>query len=1378
MPNIRMPDGIVVKFPDDMPKEEIQKLIEDKYKTLQKEDNQDKELDDESIGIGESITDKSTTLGSRVYNMYRYASESGWNAYESTAQQAFANIPGLFLTAEEQKQARLKDAPKEEGGRFKAMLSSWYDFHKDQQEKDDAQMMEAKKKAGTGFTQSVIQGLAQTPGTIALYAPAVVTGGAVGGFAGMNMLLESEKKEGETGFEYAKRVGLAGVEGGLSGKLLQGLNMFGIPTRLTGMALMGASGPAENAEERIANATTFAVLGLVGPKLTAQSKIDTVVENFGNKTKEFLTTQKNIREAEKAISNTEKSLAAIIDQYNLYEKKVGDLSIQQKNITAKKEKAKSEENKNEYDTQIKNISTEINSLNSQKGKLKDDMESISAVIRDHGLFSTKFMRDFDMVASLTPTEAKLVLVGGKEITRNRKKKNAEGKYEIVEENITIPVANTKKMTPIKADTLWETAMNLFTKGGRRQALPAKFLGDYPVAKYGVDLVSKYVMEVNYMTQLFLENPKAFQTSKIEKVSGFNPMRYSSLTPSEGGALVRWKRLSTNEQLKVIETMKTLNDEYTLYRKLNKEERIKDDRFDNKTGEATPGYVGTFGLSQEGIVAMKDIQKSFDGIQKIYNDFAINYGGKNVSKINKRPNYFPQIYLGQYKVFVNTSKGDLVGVYGADNIKQANRIKDDLTKDNPELTINVRSKTVSEVKDYSAEMFQDIMQLANRNKTNQKTIDAIDKLVTNIYREKGFNIRKMTRKGKVVEGYLGTYGSSRKRLQDFEKAITMYINGGIQSAFRMKLANDFTTFYKTPISNNVGIRGQKTIADIYPTDFQLAETVRKNATGLPINELVKQMRGSPIGSQLESAISKWYIKSANLANTWFLLALNPRFLMLQGIQPLQMLPQKLAGMSAEIKGSNMIDATAHAYYSVALGMMRTFKPTEFNIALNKSAVRQGVITEAMLKEYLGETYYSKGKINPRGLGKKIWGTVKGTVPAGFMERFTRLQAVNTVGEHMLSLGYSKEFVIKQAPYLANKLMVEYHASQRPLIYSMAGAISRPAGLFKTYAHNWYAQMVEAIQKAEFKQLTIGRQKLPIPIPKGQTTQLANFVASQAIFGGLKGVVGVTFIDALVKGLNATGLTNMSTLSDLLIKMGLPDVFFFGGPSTVLNADMSNSLQAPTTDPTELITFPSLEFSFNAASGILELSKYYLNYKLGEQLTGEPLLDITPIPPSKVRDAWKKVTPTSYHGWIESWYQGKDNPFYIKNSVDNYKRDEEDWWARKWLAMRSLKESKYMTFTYMMKQQMGKESMGKSDIARLMAESFIKFQGDIGQAWQQWMYDLAEEKGFKNPKELHDAIKRQLSGMQQDFFDKMSKGGITEQEMDIYEQAEKNGIVGDE
>jgi len=1375
---VRMPDGKLVNFPDDMPREEIKKITQQYVDKVKKEDNQDNELDDESIGIGESITDKPTTLGSRVYNMYRYGIESGYNAYESIAQQAFANIPGAFLTAEEQKKARLKDAPQEEGGKVKSMLMSWYDFHKDQQERDEKKMLESKKKAGTGFTQSVIQGVAQTPGIVALYTPAIMAGGPVGGFAAMNMLIESEKKEGETGLEYATRVGLAGVEGGLSGKLLQGLNMFGIPTRLVGMGAMGAAGPAENAEERLANATTFAILGVIGPKLTAKSKIDTVVENFGNKVKQELSIQKNIREAEKAINNTEKSLAGIIDQFNLYERKVSDLTLQNEKLIGKKDRAKKDEIKTQIETQITNNKTEINKLNAQKGKLKDSMESVSAVIRDHGMFSTKFMRDFDMVASLTPTEAKLLMVKGKDISLNKKKKNKEGKYDIVEEKKTIPVPNTKKMTPIKGDTLMQSFKNIFFKGGRKYALPAKFLGDYPVTKYGVDLVSKYVMEVEYMTKLFLENPKAFQTSKIEKVKGFSPLKYSQLTPSEGGALVRWKRLSKDEQLKVIETMKSLNDEYTLYRKQNRDDRLKDDRFDSKTGEATPGYVETFGLSKEGLVAMKDIQKTFDGVQKMYNDFVINYGGKNVSKINKRPNYFPQIYLGNLKVFVNNSKGDLIGVYGADNIKQANKIKSELQKENPELQINVRSKTVSEVKDYSAEMFQDIMQLANRNKMNKKTLDALDTLVTKVYKEKGFNIRKMTRKGKVVEGYLGAYGSPSKRLKDFEQAITMYVNGGIQSSLRMKLANDFTTFYKTPITKDIGIRGQKTLADLYPTDFQFAETVRKNATGLPINEMVKQMRGSPLGSQVESMISKWYIKSANLANTWFLLALNPRFLMLQGIQPLQMLPHKLAGMAIETRGGSMVDATALAYHSTALGMMRTFKPTEFNIALNKSAVRQGVITEAMLKEYLGETYYAKGKINTRGLGKKVFGTLKGTVPAGFMERFTRLQAVNTVGEHMLALGYSKNFIIKQAPYLANKLMVEYHSAQRPLVFSMAGAISRPAGLFKTYAHNWYGQMAEAIQKAKFEKLVVGKKKIPVPIPKGQTTQLANFLASQAIFGGLKGVVGVTFVDSIIKAINFTGLTNFRTLSDHLINMGLPDVFLFGGPSTILNADMSNSLQAPTTDPTEVINFPSLEFSINAASGILELSKHYLNYKLGEQLTGEPLLDITPSSPSEVRDSWKKVTPTSWHGWIEQWYQSNDNPFYIRSSTDNYKRTEVDWWKRKFLAMRSVKESKYMTFTYLMKQEMGKGAKSKGDIVQLMAESFIKFEGDIDQAWQQWMYDFAEEKGFRNPKELHDSIKRKLENMQQDFFEKMERGEITEQEMEIYEQAEKNGIVGDE
>ena len=205
--------------------------------------------------------------------------------------------------------------------------------------------------------------------------------------------------------------------------------------------------------------------------------------------------------------------------------------------------------------------------------------------------------------------------------------------------------------------------------------------------------------------------------------------------------------------------------------------------------------------------------------------------------------------------------------------------------------------------------------------------------------------------------------------------------------------------------------------------------------------------------------------------------------------------------------------------------------------------------------------------------------------------------------------------------------------------------------------------------------------------------------------------------------------------------------------------------------------SFEFAINAVAGINELSRYYTLHKAGQQLTGKPLLDYTPPANSEVRDAWKKVTPTSLHGWIESWYQNHDDPFYIQSKTENIKREDKDWFARKYLAMRSLDEAKKMTFKYMLKRKMGQESTDRSDFVRMMAESYIKFNGDTGEAWPQWMYDYAEEKyGFKNYEELHNSIKRMLSNMQSTFTEQMEKGGITEQEQEIYEKSIELGIGG--
>lgn len=1406
MTKVKMSDGLIIKFPDDMSIEQI-KIEGQKYEDkIQERLNNEKELDDESIGIGESIVqfgenrvNSIVSAGANAYKKYRYGIESGYKGGEALINQAFANTAGLGLDylGIDRKRARTKDFdPSKEDNKFAGLLMDFYDANKDYEEKRRKESEIAFEKTGGGITSSVIKGLAEAPAVVALYTPlTLLTRNPALGFGLTNALLESEKRDDETDKEYALRVGFAGVEGAISGKFLKELNQFKIPTRVVGMAAMGAAGPAENTEQRIANATTFGILGIFGPRIANESKLDMAVSSVANKAKAFMDQQKNLAIAERATRNVHKSLGAVIDQYNVYEKKITELTTLNLKLNKQKDRAKTEEKKKVLEENIINNETTIKKVNAEKGKLKTSMDNISAVLRDNHLFSTKFMRDFDMVSSLTPTEAKLVLVRGVEAVVSKKKKNKQtGKFDKVDQTVTQLRRNVKFMQKGKHESQFKNLLDAMGTGLiRKYAIPAKFLGDYPVAKYGVDLVSRYAMEANYLTKIFLENPSAFKTiGTTDKIKGFNPLKYTELKPTEGLGLTAWEKLPFKSQVKVVDMMAELDAQYTLYRKLPKEQKLKDTRFDSKSGEATASYLETFKLTPAELNARNDIQRTFDGLQKFYNS-QVGLYGTNLSKINRRPNYFPRIYFGEYKLYVANTKGDLLGVYGASSLKEANAIRKKLLSEGElqlepgvfiqpkDLVVNIRTKEQSQLKDISVDVFQDVMNLVVRNKSNKKAIDALDKAVYSLYSQRGFNVRKMQRKGKQVVGYLGTFGNPRKRVREFREAVTTYTSGAIKSGLRIKLGHDFASFYLTPIGKSKdgnyiqGPRGEKTIRDLYPEDFAFADMFKNNAIGLPINSFVKALRQTPEGATLEAGVSKWYGRTADVANTFFLLALNARFIMLQGIQPLQMLPHKLAGMTVDLKGGNTIDATTHAYHSTALGMMRTFKPTEFNIALAKSAVRQGVITEAMIKEFMGDSYFSQGKINSKLAGRRALNFINGKIPVGFMEKLTRLQATNIIGEHMLSLGYSKDFIIKQAPYIANQRMAEYHSYARPLLFNVAGAMSKPFGLFKTWAQNWYGQMFEAVQKAQFQKLTVGKNKFPIPVPKGQTTQLANFIASQAFFGGLKGVVGVTFVDAIIKGLNWSGATdNLSTLSDVLIKLGLPDVFIFGAPSVALNADMSNSLMAPTSDPTEIIALPSFEFAYEAFPAVIQLGKYYLIHKAGQQLTDEALLDYTPPAPSKIRDAWKKITPNSLHGWLETWYQAHDNPYYIDNKSYSVRREDEDWFRRKYLSMRSLEESKEKLFYYKMKKDAGKKSKTKSDIVQIAAELIIKFDGDLEQAMQGWLYDLAFSKGFDNAKDFHDAIKRRIDNIKSTPLEQLSKGGYTEEENELLIRAKELGI----
>ena len=354
------------------------------------------------------------------------------------------------------------------------------------------------------------------------------------------------------------------------------------------------------------------------------------------------------------------------------------------------------------------------------------------------------------------------------------------------------------------------------------------------------------------------------------------------------------------------------------------------------------------------------------------------------------------------------------------------------------------------------------------------------------------------------------------------------------------------------------------------------------------------------------------------------------------------------------------------------------------------------------------------------------------------------------------------------------MTEYHGLEAPMMFNSLGGFSRPARLFRTFAHNNYAQTVEAIGKAKLGLLRVGGKRTPIPVVKGRPAQMANFITSQAIFAGLKGIVGVTGVDFIIKLLNKVVGTDYKTLSSHLIELGLPDVFIFGGPSAAMQMDISNSLQAPSTDPTEFITFPSLEFAVDIIKSVSKLSNYYLNYKLSEELTGEPLLDIRLPAPSDVRDSWKTLAPTFYHGWIEAWFQNPANEgVYIRKLRGNIIRENEDWRARKF-AMRSLREAKQMLFMYNLRQSKAAKKLNKSSWSTLGAELLIQFDYDVTKL-PPWWWDLGIENGYsENDGDSYKQIKRKADSILEGIIEQKARGGFTKQELKELELMEKLGI----
>ena len=1161
-----------------------------------------------------------------------------------------------------------------------------------------------------------------------------------------------------------KKAIIAGAQGAGMGYALGYLNQFAPLTKISAMGTLGFASPAETLEDRMVHGITFASLSAIGPisgtKGYAERAIDKVLD-YRSKTK-FL------KELEKNTPSTAKEINTAIDAWNFLAERKVQIKNELAELKRKESRQKDVKKKEQTRKKMDELTLEFKQASTAQGQQKKIIDQLDAYLELQTNFVNKVNKEVSDIRGPTEFRNDAVVLKTREETKVNKKTGEE---------TTVKVKYLERKYK-DLDT------NLLDKLGR-VTLPQEF-NDNPVVRKLVSEYNTFRIKNEDLILKILDNPK------FVKSVGVTALRYGKLEPSAGGMLYRFNRLSQKEKQQLVDGTFKVEVGYNNFIKSRKafiseklaedtsgnlnarilKKEYKDSRFD-KDDVATDSYLRELGFNQNQILAYRDIINGFEKVREYYN-MQIKKTNSNTTKLPRRPNYFPHIFTGEYRVYVNNkATGVLEQALPAPSKFMANRLAKRLQDElGNEVTVNVRKPDVSRYSDDAVAAFQIVSEHLYRGKKKELGLK-IKEISDSVYAAEGFNRRKLKRrtvKESLVKGFLGSEGrnvlgvkSSRRDVDDFNLAIKLYVEGGIKAANHMEFNYRIKQIIDTPIRFNVKYGEKNTIRQLYPNAVEFGTNYINNALG---NALAIRVRGKKRakpkevietieetlidGLKVFPSFKNMYTTSAALANHFYLLSLNARFAMAQGIQPYQMIPHKLAHLS-QLAGMNSGKALADAYITVLRVQKELVVPSEFSQKVIQEAVKNRTINDNFLREFAGEGYYKKGKFtDTKNIKGNIINIASGRALASNMEQFSRLNATLLFAHHLRRLGAKEELAISRSWELADKYMVRYDIAERPIIFQQLGTVGRAAGLFRTFQHNWYAQMIEAVKNAK----------------QGDKAQLMAFMGSNVLTAGLIGAIGVNGADALINlGNKLKPGLDMPTLSLFLLQAGLSDWLLFGVPSKLLNADLTATLAAPSLHPSDFISFPGIEFGYNMATGVFNLGIHGLNSLLIKTI-GKPYA--IPKDKGEIKKLLKQVTPKGvFHAAIEQFVFPDDNPLQIKNDNATFQRDFGDWKAR-WLTSYSLKESKYIKYTWYGSQLERVENLSKDALMDYLAHNAFNFDAPL--IVPQWAFDKARELGLTN-KQLFEGMQTRMKNMSESALRKLFRGEMTPKKREQIEMLNK-------
>ena len=706
--------------------------------------------------------------------------------------------------------------------------------------------------------------------------------------------------------------------------------------------------------------------------------------------------------------------------------------------------------------------------------------------------------------------------------------------------------------------------------------------------------------------------------------------------------------------------------------------------------------------------------------------------------NLRPNHFPRVFSGDFRVWAvkfNKEKNkysaeDSIAV-GAGNKFAADAVLRGLQKEYggktiknkegievPEYKFNIVTKDKTREGAVELDALMELYRNDNIKRQMPELYRDIDTLMSEARTKTGF--KKFAIPRQQVDGYLGSELAARnyfsaekfgtkldrninaKMASDFETAVSIYTKGAVTAASRWKTNYNLNKFlnekFVVPLPNG-GYRTTSLQAE-FPNSAKALESQKQLVYGeLPRRKFEEV--ADKIGSKWfgESGLAKTLGGMNRFTLAAKLLFGQARFLISQALQPYHMITPKLIDLKY----------SGHDKSSIAQTIIKSTKdlilPTKEVAEAQAYAKKVGVVEPKFLNEAMARIDSIAPVIELPGTlqyrGRKALNTdflVKGLTLQNIssrVEQVSRLNAFTQFYNLFRQSGMNKEKAQKHSAYLADKYMVEYTYMEQPGIYGAKGlgTLGRPFGLFKTFQHNYLAQLADYLVK--------GKQ--------GRGTEGAvAFLTSMVLTAGLFGVIGINTAEAILDKMSPiiSRLTGkpVPSLKTAILTGDYPDFLKYGLPSNTLGIDLTSTLAAPGLAVQDLVSVPSLNY-FGLTPSQIQKGRGIIPTAVGAFTT-----TMVSQSSEEKREAWMRFlrdsVPTSFHGAIERYYMGIPGPVssYWKDwslekedaNVFKYQaygpvqnifkkgrgqvtRDLQDWRARN-LASYSLREREVINLVY--------------------------------------------------------------------------------------------------